>query len=168
MHLSRLAEDFIIFNSNAFNLISFDNSMLTGSSIMPQKRNPDAAELVRAKPGRIIGALNGLLIVLKGLPLAYGKDMQEDKEPLFDSIKTTKDTLNVMSEMIKEITFKPDKMLKMCNKGHINATDVADALVAELGVPFRDAHKITGKLVALADNKKVQIHNLNIKIVFHF
>ena len=89
--------------------------------------------------------------------------MQEDKEPLFDSIKTTKDTINVMSEMIKEITFNPDKMLEMCNKGHINATDVADALVADLGVPFRDAHMITGKLVAIADRKKIQIHELNIK-----
>ena len=99
---------------------------------------------------------------MKALPLAYSKDMQEDKEPLFDSIQTTKDTLNVMSEMINEVKFNKNNMLNMCNKGHITATDVADALVRELKMPFRDAHRITGKIVALADKKKVQIHDLKI------
>ena len=163
IHLSRLAEEVILWSSPGFDFIKLPDTFSTGSSIMPQKKNPDAAELIRGKSGRVIGNYVTLFNVMKALPLAYSKDMQEDKEPLFDSIKTTKDTLNVMSEMIKEITFKPDNMLRMCNKGHINATDLADALVAELGVPFRDAHKITGKLVALADNKKVQIHKLNIK-----
>ena len=163
IHLSRLAEEIILWSSPGFDFIKLPDAFSTGSSIMPQKKNPDAAELIRGKSGRVIGNYVTLFNIMKALPLAYSKDMQEDKEPLFDSIKTTKDTINVMSEMIREITFMPDKMLKMCNKGHINATDLADAIVVELGVPFRDAHKITGKLVALADNKKVQIHELNIK-----
>ena len=163
IHLSRLSEEIILWSSPAFDFINLPDTFSTGSSIMPQKKNPDAAELIRGKSGRVIGNYVTLFNIMKALPLAYSKDMQEDKEPLFDSINTTKDTINVMSEMIKEITFNPDKMLKMCNKGHINATDVADALVSELGIPFREAHMITGKLVSLADKKKIQIHELNVK-----
>ena len=163
IHLSRLSEEIILWSSPGFNFINLPDTFSTGSSIMPQKKNPDAAEFIRGKSGRVIGNYVTLFNVMKALPLAYSKDMQEDKEPLFDSIKTTKDTINVMSEMIKEITFNTDKMLEICNKGHINATDIADALVADLGVPFRDAHMITGKLVAIADRKKIQIHELNIK-----
>ncbi len=163
IHLSRLSEEIILWSSPGFGFINLPDTFSTGSSIMPQKRNPDAAELIRGKSGRVIGNYVALFNIMKALPLAYSKDMQEDKEPLFDSIQTIKDTINVMSEMIKEITFNRDKMLKMCNKGHINATDIADALVAELDVPFRDAHMITGKLVALADKKEMQIHELSIK-----
>ena len=129
---------------------------------MPQKRNPDAAELIRGKSGRVIGNYVSLFNTMKALPLAYSKDMQEDKEPLFDSIQTTKDSLNVMSQMIKEISFNTDNMIKMCNFGHLTATDVADSLVTELNIPFRDAHRITGRIVAMADNTNLQIHELKI------
>tara|TARA_Y100001954_G_C15492168_1_gene445637 strand:- start:131 stop:676 length:546 start_codon:yes stop_codon:yes gene_type:complete len=130
---------------------------------MPQKRNPDAAELIRGKSGRILGNYVSMFTVMKALPLAYSKDMQEDKEPLFDSIETTKDALKVMSNMIRDISFNSDKMIEMCEKGHILSTDVADWLVDELKIPFREAHNITGKIVALAEKKNLQIHNLNAK-----
>ncbi len=162
IHLSRLSEELILWSSPGFDFINLPDAFSTGSSIMPQKRNPDAAELIRGKSGRIIGNYVALFNVMKALPLAYSKDMQEDKEPLFDSIQTTKDSLNVMSEMLRKITFNADNMLKMCSKGHITATDVADNLVAELKIPFRDAHRITGKLVSLADIKNLQIYELKI------
>ena len=130
---------------------------------MPQKKNPDAAELIRGKSGRIIGNYVALFNVMKALPLAYSKDMQEDKEPIFDSINNTKDCLQVMAEMINEISFNPDRMLEMCNQGHITATDIADWLVKELNFTFRDAHKTTGKIVTLADKKNLQVHDLKIK-----
>jgi argininosuccinate lyase len=163
IHLSRLAEEIVLWSSPGFDFIILPDTYSTGSSIMPQKKNPDAAELIRGKSGRVLGNYVSLFNIMKALPLAYSKDMQEDKEPLFDSIQTTKDTLNVMAEMINEISFKTDNMLKMCNKGHITATDFADALVSELKIPFRDAHRLTGKIVALADKKNVQIHELKIK-----
>ena len=163
IHLSRLSEEIILWSSPGFDFINLPDTFSTGSSIMPQKKNPDAAELIRGKSGRVIGNYVTLFNIMKALPLAYSKDMQEDKEPLFDSIQTTKDTLNVMTEMIADITFNKDKMMQMCNKGHCTATDVADALVIELNMPFRDAHRITGNIVALADKKKMQIHELNIR-----
>ncbi len=162
IHLSRLAEEIILWSSPGFNFVNLPDAFSTGSSIMPQKRNPDAAELIRGKSGRVIGNYVSLFTTMKALPLAYSKDMQEDKEPLFDSIQSTKDGLIVMSEMIKEISFNKYKMQEMCNLGHITATDVADSLVSELHIPFRDAHKITGKIVTIADKKNVQIHDLKI------
>jgi len=163
IHLSRLAEEIILWSSPGFRFISLPDTFSTGSSIMPQKKNPDAAELIRGKSGRIIGNYVALFNVMKALPLAYSKDMQEDKEPIFDSIKNTKDCLQVMAEMIHEISFDPVRMLEMCNQGHITATDIADWLVKELKFTFRDAHKTTGRIVALADQKKLQVHDLNIK-----
>ncbi len=162
IHLSRLAEEIILWSSPGFRFINLPDTFSTGSSIMPQKKNPDAAELIRGKSGRIIGNYVALFNVMKALPLAYSKDMQEDKEPLFDSIKNTKDCLQIMAEMIHEISFNTDRMLEMCNEGHITATDIADWLVAELKFTFRDAHQITGKIVALADKKKIQVHELEI------
>ncbi len=163
IHLSRLAEEIILWSSPGFGFVDLPDTFSTGSSIMPQKKNPDAAELIRGKSGRIIGNYVALFNVMKALPLAYSKDMQEDKEPLFDSIETTNNSLKIMAEMINDISFNPEKMLKMCNEGHITATDIADWLVSELKLPFRDAHKITGKIVMLADKKKLQVHELTIK-----
>ena len=162
IHLSRLSEELILWSSPGFSFINLPDTFSTGSSIMPQKRNPDAAELIRGKSGRILGNYVTLYNVMKALPLAYSKDMQEDKEPLFDSIKNTEDCLIVMAQMISEVSFNTDKMLEMCSKGHLVATDVADWLVRELNLPFRDAHKITGKIVALADKKNKQIHQLSL------
>ena len=163
IHLSRLAEEIILWSSSGFNFINLPEKFSTGSSIMPQKRNPDAAELIRAKSGRVLGNYVALFNVMKALPLAYSKDMQEDKEPLFDSIETTKTALKVMSGMIDEISFNQDNMLNFCNEGHITATDFADWLVENINLPFRDAHNITGKIVALADKRNKQIHELTIK-----
>jgi len=163
IHLSRIAEEIILWSSPGFRFINLPDTFSTGSSIMPQKKNPDAAELIRGKSGRIIGNYVALFNVMKALPLAYSKDMQEDKEPIFDSINNTKDCLQVMAEMINEISFNPDKMLEMCNHGHITATDIADWLVKELNFTFRDAHKTTGKIVTLADKKNLQVHDLKIK-----
>ena len=127
------------------------------------KRNPDAAELIRAKPGRIIGDLVSLLTVLKGLPLAYGKDMQEDKEPVFDAEKSLCISLMAMTGMLDDMTVHPEAMRQALSKGHPAATDLADYLVAELNIPFRNAHHITGKLVALADEKKCGLDELTLK-----
>ena len=160
-HLSRLAEEIVIWSTDEFGFISLSDAFTTGSSIMPQKRNPDAAELVRAKPGRIIGDLLALLTVLKGLPLAYGKDMQEDKEPVFDA-ETLSLSLAAMTGMIADLTAHPDAMRAALEKGHPTATDLADYLVRELNMPFRDAHHVTGKLVALADQKGCVLDGLSL------
>ena len=129
---------------------------------MPQKRNPDAAELIRAKPGRIIGDLVSLLTVLKGLPLAYGKDMQEDKEPVFDAEKSLSISLMAMTGMIEDLTAHPDAMRQALSNSHPAATDLADYLVAELNIPFRNAHHITGALVALADQNGCGLEELSL------
>ena len=161
-HLSRLAEEIVIFASPDFGFLKLPDAFSTGSSIMPQKRNPDAAELVRAKPGRIIGDLLALLTVLKGLPLAYGKDMQEDKEPVFDAEASLSLSLAAMTGMIADLTAHPDAMRAALEKGHPTATDLADYLVRELNMPFRDAHHVTGKLVALADQKGCALDGLSL------
>jgi argininosuccinate lyase len=161
-HLSRLAEEIVIWSTDRFGFISLSDAFTTGSSIMPQKRNPDAAELVRAKPGRIIGDLLALLTVLKGLPLAYGKDMQEDKEPVFDAEASLSLSLAAMTGMIADLTAHPDAMRAALEKGHPTATDLADYLVRELKMPFRDAHHVTGKLVALADQKGCALDRLSL------
>ena len=162
VHLSRFAEELVIWSSDRFGFISLSDAFTTGSSIMPQKRNPDAAELVRAKPGRIIGALNGLLIVLKGLPLAYGKDMQEDKEGVFDAADSLGIAIAATTGMIRDLTAKPDAMLAALQKGFPTATDLADYMVRELDMPFREAHKASGEIVATAASKGVDIGALSL------
>ena len=163
IHMSRLAEEIILWSSPGFNFVKLSDRYATGSSIMPQKKNPDAAELIRGKSGRVIGNYVALFNTLKALPLAYSKDMQEDKEPLFDSIKQTKICLIVLSEMLNTITFLTSNMKKMCEKGYLTATDIADWLVREEDFTFRDAHKVTGKIVALAESKKLQLSQLSLK-----
>lgn len=155
MHLSRLSEEIIIWNSSEFGFIELDDAYTTGSSIMPQKKNPDIAELVRGKTGRVYGDLLALLSTMKGLPLAYNKDMQEDKECLFDAIDTVKFSLTVYPEMLKTMQVFGEKTLKSLSSDFSNATDLADYLVRK-GVPFREAHHITGNAVRIAlDNNKV-------------
>ncbi len=159
-HLSRLAEEIVIWSSAPFGFVRLSDSFSTGSSIMPQKRNPDAAELVRAKSGRIIGALTGLAIVLKGLPLAYSKDMQEDKEPVFDAADSLELCVAAMAGMVGEMTVNRERMLAAASAGFATATDLADWLVRELGVPFRRAHHITGTLVREAETRGCDLSDL--------
>ena len=147
MHLSRWAEEFAWWNSSEFSYIAIDDSFCTGSSIMPQKKNPDVAELVRGKTGRVYGDLMSLLTVMKGLPLAYNKDMQEDKEPVFDAIDTVEMCLPVFAAMLDTMTVRTDNMRRAAGHGFINATDCADYLTKK-GMPFRDAYTVTGHLVA--------------------
>ncbi len=146
MHLSRFCEEIILWNSNEYQFVELDDAYSTGSSIMPQKKNPDIAELVRGKTGRVYGALMGLLTAMKGLPLAYNKDMQEDKEGVFDAIDTVKSCLLLFTGMVDAMKFNPEAMEASAKKGFTNATDAADYLVRK-GVPFRDAHSIAGRLV---------------------
>tara|TARA_B100001989_G_scaffold250919_1_gene228978 strand:- start:5731 stop:7131 length:1401 start_codon:yes stop_codon:yes gene_type:complete len=163
IHLSRLSEEIILWSSTGFNFIILSDKYSTGSSIMPQKKNPDAAELIRGKSGRIIGNYVSLFNVMKGLPLAYSKDMQEDKESLFDSVETTKTCLQVMIGMIDSIKFIPENMRMMCSLGFLNATDMADWFVQELNIPFRDAHKLTGNIVKMAELKNLPLEKLSLK-----
>ena len=148
MHLSRFSEEVIIWNSNEYQFVEIDDAYSTGSSIMPQKKNPDIAELVRGKTGRVYGALMSLLTAMKGIPLAYNKDMQEDKELTFDAIDTTKGCLALFTGMIKTMNFRKDRMEESAKHGFTNATDAADYLVKH-GVPFRDAHGIVGTACAV-------------------
>ena len=161
MHLSRFSEEIIIWNSNEYRFVEIDDGFSTGSSIMPQKKNPDIAELVRGKTGRVYGALMSMLTTMKGIPLAYNKDMQEDKEVTFDAIKTVKDSLELFDGMLKTIRFNSDIMAKSAMKGFTNATDAADYLVNK-GVPFRDAHCIIGRLVLYCIDKGKAIDELSI------
>ncbi len=154
MHLSRFCEELILWNTNEFRFVEMDDGFATGSSIMPQKKNPDVAELIRGKTGRVYGDLMGLLTVMKGLPLAYNKDMQEDKEAFFDARDTLVKGLTVFTAMLKTVTFRTEVMSRAASGGFTNATDCADYLVKK-GVPFRDAHRVVGELVAhcLNENK---------------
>ena len=163
VHLSRFAEELVIWSSDRFGFIALSDAFATGSSIMPQKRNPDAAELVRAKPGRIIGALTGLLIVLKGLPLAYGKDMQEDKEGVFDAADALGIALATTTGMIRDMTPQPDAMLAALKNGFPTATDLADYMVRELGMPFREAHHASGTIVAEAAAKGLDLEEMSLE-----
>ncbi|MGV3651941.1 MAG: argininosuccinate lyase [Devosia sp.] len=163
MHLSRFSEELVIWSSAQFGFIRLSDKFSTGSSIMPQKRNPDAAELVRAKVGRIIGALTALSIVMKGLPLAYSKDMQEDKEVAFDALGALSLSLAAMTGMIGDLTVNRAKMHAAASSGFSTATDIADWLVREAGVPFRDAHHITGRIVASAEAKGCGLEGLTIE-----
>ena len=147
MHLSRFCEELILWNTNEFRFVEMDDGFATGSSIMPQKKNPDVAELIRGKTGRVYGDLMALLTVMKGIPLAYNKDMQEDKEAFFDARDTLVKGLTVFTAMLKTVTFRKDVMEKGASGGFTNATDCADYLVRK-GVPFRDAHRVVGELVA--------------------
>lgn len=162
MHLSRFSEEIIIFSSNEFKFIELDDAFSTGSSIMPQKKNPDICELIRGKTGRVYGNLMNLLTVMKGLPLAYNKDMQEDKECLFDSIDTVKLCLKVIVPMLDSIKFNKEKMLEAAKKGFINATDLADYLTKK-GMPFRDAYKIVGQIVSYSIKNSKSLNDLEIE-----
>ena len=162
VHLSRLAEEIVIWTSPLVGLVKLSDKFTTGSSIMPQKRNPDAAELVRAKTGRIIGALSAILIVMKGLPLAYAKDMQEDKEGAMDALSSLSLSVAAIAGMVADLEPDTAKMKKAAGEGYATATALADWLVRTLKIPFRDAHHVTGRVVALAEGKGVPLHRLTL------
>ena len=161
MHLSRFCEELILWSSDAFDFVEISDAYATGSSLMPQKKNPDMAELIRGKSGRVYGSLIGLLTMMKGLPLAYNKDMQEDKEAVFDAADTVKSCLSVFCGMLQSIIYKTDNMYKSALGGYSNATDAADWLVKK-GIPFREAHEITGRLVLYAIEKKAPLNALTL------
>ena len=162
MHLSRLAEEIVLWNSDVINMIEIKDKMLTGSSVMPQKKNPDGAELIRGKTGTIYGNLNSLLITMKGLPLSYFKDMQEDKEPVFETYDILKLNLKIAKELIENISPNKSNMKNFANDGFTTATDFADYLVKK-GLSFRDAHKKSAKLVNIAERKNMTLDQLNFK-----
>ena len=162
MHLSRFCEEIILWNSNEYRFVEIDDAYSTGSSIMPQKKNPDIAELVRGKTGRVYGALISLLTTMKGIPLAYNKDMQEDKELTFDAIDTVKGCIALFTGMISTMSFRRDVMEKSAKNGFTNATDAADYLVNH-GVPFRDAHGIVGRLVLYCINKNIALDDMSLE-----
>lgn len=159
-HLSRLAEEIVIWSTPQFGFVRLSDAFSTGSSIMPQKKNPDAAELVRAKTGRVNGALIALLTVMKGLPLAYSKDMQEDKEQVFDAAETLELAIAAMTGMVADMEILADGMKQAAGSGYSTATDLADWLVREAGLPFRDAHHVTGRAVALAEERGCELSDL--------
>jgi argininosuccinate lyase len=162
MHLSRLAEELVLWSSGEFDFIEIDDAYTTGSSIMPQKKNPDIAELARGKTGRVYGNLMGLLTTMKGLPLAYNRDMQEDKEGFFDTVDTLMSTLEVFAGMLNTVHIKTDKTTGAAQQGYLLATDLADYLVKK-GLPFRTAHEATGKLVTYAIKNNKSLKNLTLK-----
>ena len=159
MHLSRLCEELIIWNSNEYRFIEMDDAYSTGSSIMPQKKNPDVAELIRGKTGRVYGALISLMTTMKGIPLAYDKDMQEDKEPVFDAVRTADGCLRLMAGMLDTVRFREDVMARSAAMGFTNATDAADYLVTK-NVPFRDAHAIIGRIVLHCIEQGISIEQM--------
>ena len=163
LHLSRLAEEFIIWASQPFGFVTLPDSLSTGSSIMPQKKNPDAAELVRGHSGRIIGSLTSLMITMKGLPLAYSKDMQDDKPPVFEAAGLLTLCLAAMTGMVQATHFRTDRMRKAAELGYATATDLADWLVRQANIPFREAHHITGAAVKLAESKGVALDQLSLE-----
>ncbi len=162
VHLSRLGEEIVLWTSDQFRFVRLSDAFTTGSSIMPQKRNPDAAELVRAKSGRVIGHLTGLLTVIKGLPMTYSKDMQEDKEPVFDADDTLSVSVAAMTGMVADMNADPDTMKAAATAGFPTATDLADWLVRVLGMPFRDAHRVTGLLVRDAERRGCGLADLDL------
>jgi argininosuccinate lyase len=162
VHLSRLAEEIVVWCSAPYRFIRLSDAFTTGSSIMPQKRNPDAAELVRAKTGRVTGALVALLTVMKGLPLAYAKDMQEDKEPVFDAAEAWALSLAATAGMVRDMTPDVERMRAFAGSGFATATDLADWLVRVLRLPFRSAHHVTGRLVAMAEARGVDLAGLSL------
>ncbi|MBX9643293.1 MAG: argininosuccinate lyase, partial [Novosphingobium sp.] len=160
LHLSRLAEEFIIWASQPFGFVTLPDSLSTGSSIMPQKKNPDAAELVRGHSGRIVGALTSLLVTMKGLPLAYSKDMQDDKVPVFEAAGLLTLCLAAMTGMVEGATFRTERMRAAAELGYATATDLADWLVRQANIPFREAHHITGAAVKLAESRGIALDAL--------
>jgi argininosuccinate lyase len=162
VHLSRFAEEIVLWTSDRFRFVTLSDAFSTGSSIMPQKRNADAAELVRGKTGRVMGALVGLLTMLKGLPMTYSKDMQEDKEPVFQTMETISLALAATTGMVDDMTVNADAMMAASSTGYLTATDLADWLVMALGMPFRDAHHVTGRVVKAASEQGVQLDALSL------
>lgn len=167
MHLSRLSEELVIWSSQEFGFISISEAFCTGSSIMPQKKNPDLPELIRGKTGRVYGHLIALLTTMKGLPLTYNKDMQEDKEALFDTVDTVESCLEVMRQLLGEISFKGERLKKSAGEGFLVATDLADYLVGK-GITFREAHGIVGKMVLFALEQEKELHELTLDEMKHF
>ena len=165
LHLSRLAEELVLWTTSMFNFIRLSEDMTTGSSMMPQKRNPDAAELIRAKPGQMLGTLTGLAMVLKGLPLAYSKDMQEDKKSLFEAVDMLGLSLAAMTEMIAKLEVHKQEMAAALSQGFPTATDLADWLVLALDMPFREAHRVTGSLVHQAEIRKLRLEELPLEVM---
>ena len=163
MHISRLSEELIMWSSYEFAFVELSDEYSTGSSIMPQKKNPDVPELLRGKTGRVFGSLMGLLTVMKGLPLAYNKDTQEDKEGVFDAVKTAEISLEILKEAIKTMEVKPQNMESACGVGHLAATDLADYLVEKCGIPFREAHFITGHAVAKSEELNIDLSDIEFK-----
>jgi len=161
MHLSRLCEEIIIWANPNFGYVALPDAYATGSSIMPQKKNPDVAELMRGKTGRVYGSLFTLMTIMKGLPLAYNRDMQEDKEPFFDADRTVSDSLAIMAEMMRAMKFRPERMREALKLGFLNATELADYLAAK-GIPFRDAHHVAGSAVALAEKSGRSLEDLSL------
>ncbi len=168
MHLSRLAEDFIILNSDAYQLISFNDKMLTGSSIMPQKKNPDPAELIRGRTGINYGKLNSILTIMKGLPISYFKDLQDDKALVFDGFDTLKDTLIMSNELIKNVSPNKTRMYNMAKTGYTTATDFADYLVKDKKLSFREAYEISSKIVNYAEKNNKNLEELTLKEIKKF
>jgi argininosuccinate lyase len=160
MHLSRMAEELVIWSTREFGFVTMSDAVTTGSSIMPQKKNPDMAELIRGKVGRVYGALINLLTLMKGLPLAYNRDMQEDKQPMFDAVETTGDCLEMMALVLRETTFNIERM-ESAASGELMATEIADYLVREKNVPFREAHHISGKIVSFAEGQSKDLDKLS-------
>jgi len=166
-HLSRICEEIIIWANPNFGYVKLPDQYSTGSSIMPQKKNPDACELMRGKTGRVVGSLMGLLVLIKGLPMTYNRDMQEDKEPFFDADRTVTASLGIMADMLRQIEYVPEKMLETVKRGFLNATELADYLAAR-GVPFREAHHVTGAVVAHAEQKGVGLEDLDLAELAQF
>ncbi len=163
MHISRLSEELVMWSSYEFRFVELSDEYSTGSSIMPQKKNPDVPELLRGKTGRVYGSLIGLLTVMKGLPLAYNKDTQEDKEGVFDAVETAEISLAILKEAIKTMQVKTHNMSNACKMGHLSATDLADYLVQKCDIPFREAHFITGKAVAKSEELKIDLSDIELK-----
>ena len=161
MHFSRFCEELIIWNTSEFGFVEMDDAYSTGSSIMPQKKNPDVAELIRGKTGRVYGNLMGILTVMKSLPLAYNKDMQEDKEGLFDTVETLKSVIPIFNEMLATLTFNTNNMMQATKMGFLNATDIADYLVKK-GLPFRSAHEVVGRMVLYCTERNCNIEDMSI------
>ena len=167
VHLSRMAEDLIIYSSADFAFVQMHDSVASGSSLMPQKKNPDALELIRAKSGRIFGHLISLLTVLKGLPMTYNKDLQEDKEGLFDAIRTVEGCLTMMPKVLEKMQVNPGRMRESANKGYLNATELTDYLAAKK-MPFREAHGVVGKIVMRASELGVALEELPLRVYQNF
>jgi argininosuccinate lyase len=161
LHLSRLSEELVLWSSQEFDFVSISDQFCTGSSIMPQKKNPDIPELIRGKSGRVVGSLITLITVMKGLPLTYNRDLQEDKEPVFDAVDTVTACLAIMAELLGNLSFKTDRMFAATQKGCMTATDLADYLVLK-NVPFRDAHGIVGRAVAYCLERGCELAELNL------